>query len=173
MFRRSRFRGGRSLFLGRFQPFHKGHLEALRRIIFESDDVILLVGSAQFHDTKENPFSISERKRMIRSAISGLPGRKKVKIYQVDDIFDDSKYVRLVERVVPRFDRLYYGRGYTKKLFRKAGYAVVDLPRYKRISASRIRQRIIRDKDWEELVPEEVAQILKKINGIERIKAFY
>ncbi|TMI56005.1 nicotinamide-nucleotide adenylyltransferase, partial [Candidatus Bathyarchaeota archaeon] len=37
------------LYVGRFQPFHLGHLEAVRHILSKVDELVVVVGSA--HDS--------------------------------------------------------------------------------------------------------------------------
>ncbi|MCJ7698989.1 adenylyltransferase/cytidyltransferase family protein, partial [Candidatus Bathyarchaeota archaeon] len=39
---------GRGLYVGRFQPFHLGHLCAVKKILGEVDEVIVAIGSAQY-----------------------------------------------------------------------------------------------------------------------------
>mgnify|MGYP001262099234 CR=1 FL=1 len=46
-----------ALFIGRFQPFHKGHLSALRWIAAKSSKVIVAIGSAQKSFEPDNPFT--------------------------------------------------------------------------------------------------------------------
>ncbi|RLF01945.1 MAG: nicotinamide-nucleotide adenylyltransferase, partial [Thermoprotei archaeon] len=56
---------GRGLFVGRFQPFHLGHLKALRWILEREDEVIICIGSAQYSHSLRNPFTVGERVEMI------------------------------------------------------------------------------------------------------------
>ena len=60
----------RGLFVGRFQPPHKGHLKAMKDILEEVDELIIVVGSSQYSHTKENPFTTGERVAMIRQALT-------------------------------------------------------------------------------------------------------
>ena len=56
---------GTGLFIGRFQPFHKGHLWAVREILKECDSIIIGVGSSNKQNTTTDPFTFEERKSMI------------------------------------------------------------------------------------------------------------
>src|SRR5207245_2773190 len=60
---------GRALFVGRFQPFHRGHLATVRRILETNDEIIVGIGSAQYSHTGENPFTAGERYEMIKRAL--------------------------------------------------------------------------------------------------------
>ena len=65
------------LFIGRFQPFHNGHLNLVNHIMEESSEkLILAIGSAQESHTLENPFTAGERYSMIASAMEdeGIKG---------------------------------------------------------------------------------------------------
>jgi nicotinamide-nucleotide adenylyltransferase len=59
------------LLLGRFQPFHNGHLFALRLILRENDRAVVVIGSAQASHDSENPFSAGERYDIIRATQTG------------------------------------------------------------------------------------------------------
>jgi nicotinamide mononucleotide adenylyltransferase len=38
------------------------------------------------------------------------------------------------------------------------------------VSATKIRDMMIKDEDWEKLVPNEVVSYIKKIDGVKRVK---
>ena len=62
------------LYIGRFNPFHKGHLEALK-YIFSKDSIeslIIAVGSAQESYTLTNPLTGGERIEIIMNVLSQL-----------------------------------------------------------------------------------------------------
>ena len=58
----------RALFVGRFQPFHLGHLEVLLRIVKEHEPLIV-IGSAEISHTLRDPFTAGERFMMIEAAM--------------------------------------------------------------------------------------------------------
>ena len=62
----------RGLFVGRFQPFHNGHLEVIKRILTEVDELIIIVGSAQYSHRLDNPFTAGERIAMIKRALGEI-----------------------------------------------------------------------------------------------------
>jgi len=59
------------VFIGRFQPFHKGHLSVIEEAYKRAHNVIVLVGSANSPRTQRNPFTFDERREMIRSSLPG------------------------------------------------------------------------------------------------------
>ena len=54
------------LFVGRFQPFHRGHESIVRKMLEECDKVIIAIGSAQAASTESNPFRYDYRRSMIQ-----------------------------------------------------------------------------------------------------------
>ncbi|EQD45121.1 nicotinamide-nucleotide adenylyltransferase, partial [mine drainage metagenome] len=51
----------RAFVVGRFQPFHNGHLHVIKEILSQYSSVIIGIGSAQYSHTMENPFTAGER----------------------------------------------------------------------------------------------------------------
>ena len=60
--------------IGRFEPFHNGHLSIARRALETCDRLIVLIGSAQAARSTRNPFSSAEREVMIRAALGAEAG---------------------------------------------------------------------------------------------------
>ena len=48
------------LYIGRFQPFHKGHLNVVEEALNHCDKLIIAIGSAQEFGTEKNPFSFDK-----------------------------------------------------------------------------------------------------------------
>ena len=62
----------KGLILGRFQPFHLGHLALIKNIINDHLEPLICIGSSQKGRSKENPFTKSERRKMIESVLESL-----------------------------------------------------------------------------------------------------
>ena len=60
----------RGLYVGRFQPFHLGHLRAIKAVLKEVDEIVIVIGSAQYSHNSNNPFTAGERLVMIRRALA-------------------------------------------------------------------------------------------------------
>ena len=91
-----------SVYIGRFQPIHRGHEEVIRDAINKSDHVIMILGSAQSASTVKNPFTIGERSTMIRNfAISeGIPFGK-LSIHAVEDYpYSDTEWIACIHQAV-------------------------------------------------------------------------
>ena len=62
----------RGLVLGRFQPFHFGHLELIKEMVRGEIEPLICIGSAQHSHTDENPFTAEERKEMIYTIMKNM-----------------------------------------------------------------------------------------------------
>lgn len=148
-----------ALFIGRFQPFHQGHLDAILQILEHEKEIIIAIGSAQYSRLPENPFTAEERTRMIVATL----GEKKIIL--VPDIHADAAWVSHIEKLLPPFGLVYTSSPEVKKLFDAAGtHEVKTLKMRKQISATEVRRRMKNGENWEDLVPVAVAKILKEIN---------
>jgi len=149
-----------ALLVGRFQPFHKGHLEVVKKILEECDYLIIAIGSSQYSRTQENPFSGDERERMIYETLKE-EGLVDWEIVQVPDVHDNEKWVAHVQDICPSFDVVYSGNPLTQKLFKEAGIQVREQPMYDRniYSGTRIR-KMMKGDSWEGLVPDAVIKYL-------------
>ena len=162
----------RGLFVGRFQPFHIGHLEIIKKILAEVDELIIIVGSSQYSHRLDDPFTAGERITMIRLALEEIEAEfSRIWIIPVPDVHQHSLWVSQIVCYSPNFDVVYTNEPLTKRLFTEAEFKVKHLPFIKRnlYSASEIRKRILDGKDWEKLVPSSVSKFIKKINGEARL----
>jgi len=73
-----------SLFIGRWQPFHNGHKKLIDRVLQEGWSVIIAIRDTPI--SKDNPYTVLERKEMIRDAYEDLIKQGRVKIITIPDI---------------------------------------------------------------------------------------
>ena len=163
----------RALFIGRFQPFHKGHLYAVRKILEEAEELIIVVGSAQMSHELDNPFTAGERIEMIRRALDAEGvDRSRYMLIPISDAPAHTVWVSMVKSQTPEFDVVYTNQPLTRRLMLEAGYEVrgIELHERERYEATEIRRRILAGEDWRNLVPEEVYRYLLEIDGVGRIR---
>jgi len=161
----------RALFIGRFQPFHNGHLSVAKSLLKKYNKLIIGIGSSQEKNTFQNPFSYNERKKMI----SNLLKKNKinnVKVYPVPDLYDDYKWTNYILKNLPKFDDAYSGNEWTIRCFKKHKIKCKKIKLIKGINSTKIRGMMINNKNWEKLVPEEVSAQIKKIKGVKRVKIY-
>ena len=155
----------RALFIGRFQPFHKGHLKAVLHLLKEYDKVIIVIGSAQYSRTPDNPFSARERVKMIRLALKRH--LKRLKIIPVSDVNSNEKWVAHLSSYVPKYDDVYSNNSLVRRLFAEKGVKVRGTGSHNRQvhQGKRIRRLMASGGDWRSRVPKEVADYLEKVKG--------
>ena len=159
------------LLVGRFQPFHLGHLDAVLFGLSRTENLFIGVGSSNKFNEKKNPFSAEERKEMIISSIeSSMLGR--VKIFEIPDVDNHEKWTFEIDQIVPKYDVVFTNDEFTKTLFKKRQINVIPvvLKEREKFSGTNIRQLIIDDKNWQDLVPQGTRKVLDKLNTKERLK---
>jgi nicotinamide-nucleotide adenylyltransferase len=163
----------RGIFVGRFQPFHKGHLAAVKKVVDEVDELVIVVGSSQYSHRLDNPFTAGERVTMIRRALveEGIQ-LSKVWIIPVPDVHQHMLWVSQIIGYCPRFDMVYANEPLTCRLFMEAGFKVEQVSPINRevYLATEIRKRILAGETWEELVPSSVVKFIKEIEGDVRLR---
>ncbi|PLX26152.1 quinolinate synthase [Candidatus Parcubacteria bacterium] len=130
----------KALFIGRFQPFHDGHLDAIKQI--SESEIIIGVGSSQYSETDDNPQSFEERKKNIESNLDGL--NLNYQIIAIPDIHNENEWVNHVKNTVGEFDTVYTGNDVVKKLFEEKNYNVKMIKKNINISATEIREEAAR-----------------------------
>jgi len=161
-----------ALFIGRFQPYHLGHLAATKWILEREEKLIIGIGSAQYSHTFENPFTAGERIEMILATLEeeGLVSR--CIIVPIPDVGQHAIWVQLVKQYCPPFSRVYSNSPLVRRLFVEAGIEVRGIPFFERdkYDATYIRRLMIEGGEWEKYVPRPVVSVIKRIGGVERLR---
>jgi bifunctional NMN adenylyltransferase/nudix hydrolase len=102
-----------AIFIGRFQPFHVGHLEVIKQGLEQANHVVVLVGSATSPRCHRNPFTFDERRDMIMSSIDS-DCRKRVRVVPLEDAtYNDARWINNVQTAA---ERTAWEIGYTDHL---------------------------------------------------------
>jgi nicotinamide-nucleotide adenylyltransferase len=163
----------RGLYVGRFQPFHIGHKDAIKYSLESVDELVVVIGSAQYSHHSHNPFTAGERLVMVRRALdeAGVD-LAKLWIVPVPDVHLHMLWVSAVEGYTPKFNVVFSNEPLTRRLFTEAGYKVKELPLFDRqvYMSTLIRERMVRGDNWRELVPKAVADFIDEIDGVNRVR---
>ncbi len=166
----------RGLMMGRFQPFHLGHLELVKQILNDCDEVIIALTGSQFNYIEKDPFTSGERIEMIHQTLKeNNIDLGRCYIVAIENQFNVATWASYLKSSLPHFDKIYSGNDYVVMLLADFGYTVVP-PKFldrEQYNATKIRQMIANDGEWEKLVPSSISQIIKKINGVKRIKTIF
>ncbi len=163
----------RGLYVGRFQPFHLGHLDAIRQVLRHVDELVIAIGSAQYSHTLRDPFTAGERLVMVRMALSeaGVE-EERFWVVPVPDVHLHMMWVSSLEGYTPHFDVVFSDEPLTRRLFLESGYEVKSIRLYQRklYASTLIRERMVNQQKWMHLVPKSTATFIKQIDGINRIR---
>lgn len=160
---------------GRFQPFHNGHLEYLRRAAERSDVVFVGITNPDparireepsdplRHLPESNPFTYTERLLMIEAVAED----ERIPIHVIPfPVNEPELWPAYVPDGVTQYLRLFSEWGGTKlDRLRDAGYEVVILDEgvEKQISGRDVRDAMRERGDWEALVPPGVARVIRSL----------
>lgn len=168
----------RALYIGRFNPIHLGHMEAIQ-YIFKSekdlDQLIIGIGTAQESYTIKNPFNASERFEFILNALKELQiPCDNYLIVPIPDVNNNNQWISYLLSYLPRFSVIYSNNSLVRLLTERNGtIKIKTIPLIKREewSATTIRKKIIEsDNSWLKAVPNSVLKLIRDFNGVERIQ---
>ncbi|MFO8050687.1 MAG: nicotinamide-nucleotide adenylyltransferase [Thermoplasmatota archaeon] len=162
----------RGIFIGRFQPFHKGHLSIIEEALGVVDELVIGIGSAESSFTEKDPFTAGERIEMLRAVIRKRYWQDRIILVPIRDVNRYSIWVSHVVSLSPRIDVVFSNNPLTVTLFKEAGYKVTSTKLVERenYSGIGIRKRIAEGVEWEHLVPEPVSSVILSLEGDKRIK---
>lgn len=174
MYRISKPRG---LFVGRFQPFHLGHLATIKFALSRIEELVVVIGSAQKSHEIRNPFTAGERIQMIKDSLNedSEVDLKRILLIPIADVDVHSLWTHQVDNFVPSYEVVFTNDMFTHLLFRERGMKVVQpmLIQREELSATEVRSRMAKGGDWKKLVSPQTIKIVEQINGIERIKTIF
>ena len=148
--------------IGRFQPFHTGHLRVVRDGLEQAAMLILVCGSARQPRSVRNPWHDREREQMIRGSLTSAENNRVHIAPIMDSPYDEQAWIQAVEtavnglaraipdnNTVPRRIGLIghnlHNSNYYPRLFPR--WAAVDTPDHGRINASAIRDQLFGGQD--------------------------
>jgi nicotinamide-nucleotide adenylyltransferase len=167
-----------ALFVGRFQPFHQGHLSVIKAALKKEDRLIIVIGSAEENHGPANPFTASERYQMIEETLRAEKiSPEKYAIIPVRNVENFMLWTVHVDQYIPPVYKVYTGSQIVKELYENYGKYKIESVKMEdgktgeKISGTKIREKLLKgDKSWEKLVHPKVVELIKKWKGEERIK---
>ena len=161
----------RVLLIGRFQPFHNGHLRLVEAVSSGNGKIKIIIGSIQESFTYKNPFTYNERKEMIRNSLNSI-GLKNFIINGVPDKNSDYAWLREVKKAAGNFDICYAGNRRVIAVFKKyhESARLKKLFRKAVLSGKLIRNSISENKRVDMFLPSGTVKVIRKVDGLERIK---
>lgn len=165
----------RALYLGRFNPPHKGHIYALEYILEQTDidEIIILIGSGEKAYSLKNPFTGGERLEMLTAIIRKHFNINLFYITAIPDINRNTIWAANVEDLVPSYEVMFTNNPLVQQLFSNLGKKEVrkiPLNNREEFSGKVIRENMIKGEEWKSLVPKIILPLISQFNGVKRIK---
>ena len=157
--------------IGRFQPFHLGHLEAVSFALSKVNQLYIGIGSSNKSNQPRNPFTADERRDMINSSIDEET-LKKILIFDIPDVDNHSEWTQSINEIIPDYDVVFSNDDFTHSLYQKTNKKIISVVLKSResLSGTNIRKMILNDQDWLDLVPDGTRNVLLKIDVKNRLK---
>ena len=157
--------------IGRFQPFHLGHLEAVNFALSKVDQLYIGIGSSNKSNESRNPFTADERNQMIKSSLDETI-MQRVSLYNIPDVDDHSKWTESIDKIIPKYDIVFSNDDFTHRLYEENTKKIISVALKSRedLSGTNIRRLIQSDGNWKDLVPNGTKNILLKIDAKNRLK---
>ena len=164
--------------IGRFQPFHNGHLKLANQILDECEELIIAVGSSQFNFTFSNPFTAGERVYFIHeSLVEANIDLNMVYIVPILNLENNAIWIQHLISMLPQFNSIYSGNKFVQELLSTSTENLdIRTPVFydsHNCNGTRIRMNIVMNKEWHKYVPPAVSRILAEINGTHRLKILF
>jgi nicotinamide-nucleotide adenylyltransferase len=184
-----------ALFVGRFQPFHLGHLSVIKKALETEDRLVIVIGSAEENHEAANPFTAGERFQMIEACLSaeGISGDRYA-IIPIRNVENFMLWTTHVDQYIPPVYKVYTGSDIVKALYTAYGkYEIEDVEfvsnvvvsgaggarvvkrntvgQVGTVSGTVIREKMAKgDDEWKQLVHPSVVALIEGWNGVQRVK---
>lgn len=158
-----------SLVVGRFQPLHFGHIHMIEYAMSKSSSLIVGIGSGNYSNTWDNPFTANERIEMIEASVDfSIPHD----FISIPDFHDRVKWITWIKENI-EFDAFFSNSDYEVEIFSDEGFKVYDIPFLDRLklNGTEIRSLIAEKRDVTPYIPPTIKAYLERINGFERIRS--
>ncbi|CAO3438991.1 bifunctional nicotinamide-nucleotide adenylyltransferase/Nudix hydroxylase [Azospirillum doebereinerae] len=168
------------VFVGRFRPFHLGHLAVMRQALSLGRRLILLVGSSRQARSHRNPFRFEE----VRDCILGAfppEERERITVLPLIDRYNDLEWIRDVQAAVhgvvvqhhrpadgsaPRIGLIGHSKDHSSYYLRMfPQWGAVECGNCRGISATPIRDAYFTDaaaalEEWKDALPPSVTAFM-------------
>jgi NAD+ synthase len=157
-------KGKKVVFVGRFQPFHNGHLEAIKWILAQSKRLKIVIGSMQEFGQADNPLAYQERREILELALAEA-GAENCEIFGLPDFYNDAAWTQKMLEITglkAGETVLVSLNDWARSCAEKIGIEAAIQPVFcDNLSATQVRQTIAAGSEWKSLVPSVVFDYLK------------
>ncbi len=153
------------IFPGRFQPFHNGHLMVVQGMLKAMGNATIVICEANDRNSKEDPFSLDERREMISAALLSVDILDAT-IVSVKDTESDENWAHHVLDAAgnPADPMVWSGNENVRAIFEKKGVKTKKVVPVPGIVGGEIREMIEkRDSTWRKKVPAGAMDVIEGV----------
>lgn len=164
------------LYIGRFQPFHKGHADAILQIFAKYPEIKKLyigIGSAENNFLIKNPLTAGERMHIIEEAMKELKiPTEKWAIVPIRNIDHYDLWAYHVQQYLPQIDILASGSEIVQTIWKKAfpKTEIFSIVKNKLLCATHVREKIKNHTPLQEYLLDSSINILSQWDIATRIR---
>lgn len=160
-----------SLFVGRFQPVHLGHVDCLKHALGKSEKVVIVIGSINVINELTDPFTFEQRKEMWEKIIVGNGWEDRIRIIASSDyVDDDRRWAREILDQAPEAEAVFGHNKWTNDTLHEFGDLIVEEPglmRRSELEGTKIRMMMREGKgDWKLSVPDSTFQLVGNFTSL-------
>lgn len=168
------------VYIGRFEPFTKAHLQILRQALEQADKVVLVIGSHNKARNIKNPWTSEERKEMVLACLSEEESNRIKFVYMKDVLYNDFTWISNLQNGIAEATENAKdedialigfksdGSGYYLSLFPKWQY--ISCPTDYNFHATDARRLFFtHDLNWKQCVP---SCVVKYLEGFKTTEEF-
>ncbi len=82
------------IYIGRFQPFHKGHLNSIKFALKQAQKLIVVIGGAYLSPSIRGPWTVQQRIEMIMASLSSRERKNILFISLRDRLYCEEKWIQ-------------------------------------------------------------------------------
>lgn len=154
-----------ALLIGRFQPFHFGHLYLIKQALKKADKLVIGIGSSNITDVN-NPLDWRSREKILKAVFYKEKIEDKViKIVPLDDFFNDKKWFDNVAKLIGKFNLVVGNNDWVNRIMESGGYKILTVPYFKRYlyEGEKIRKLLVDGGKWQDRVPSYLVKYIEEI----------
>lgn len=162
----------RGLMIGRYQPFHLGHLNLAEQILTECEELVVAIGSPEANFSFNDPFTAGERITMVHETLKKRGLRmSNCYVLPVPNSNNNYTWFESIRSMIPKVTTVYSGNQFVRLLLpENVKVRSPTFVKFKIFNGTRIRNLIVGNGNWQDLVPTPVALFIKEIDGVSRLK---
>ena len=153
----SKYKYEYTVFIGRFSPIHKGHLEVIKQALHYSEKLMLFIGSHNRSLSLRYPFDSHFRHHLMRLAFAdeNIDESRIIVHYINDYMYDDTKWAFEINQLIyenvisnEKVALIGHSKDHTSYYLREfPQFDSIEVPNYKGINSTNIRDHIYMNHD--------------------------